>query len=62
MSTQIGTIEKIALKAPLYSIRAGYVNPRETTNSTKHEEAMRKYRLDRHTASAHPTALRGPRH
>ena len=52
-------IEKIALKAPLYSIRAGYVSPKGTTNSEEHNELMRKYRLDRHTASAHLTALRG---
>ncbi len=55
-------IERIALKAPLYSIRVGYVNPRGTTNSTEHDELMKKYGLDRHTASAHLTALRGLRH
>jgi hypothetical protein len=55
-------IEKIAMKAPLYSIRVGYVSPRGTTNSTKHDELMRKYRLDRHTASAYLTALRGLKH
>jgi hypothetical protein len=55
-------IEKIALKAPLYSIRVGYVNPRGTTNSKEHDETMRKYRLDRHTASAYLTALKGLRH
>jgi len=55
-------IEKIALKTPLYSIRLGYVNPKGTTNSKKHDETMRKYRLDKHTASAHPTALKGLTH
>jgi hypothetical protein len=55
-------IERIALKAPLYSIKVSYVNPRGTTNSKEHDEAMRKYRLDRHTASAYLTALRGLRH
>ena len=55
-------IEKIALKAPLYGIEVKYINPRGTTNSTKHDELMRKYGLDRHTASAHLTALRGLRH
>jgi len=55
-------IERIALKAPLYSIRAGYVNPRGTTNSTEHDELMKKYGLDRHTASAHLTAIRGLKH
>ncbi|PLC67763.1 hypothetical protein B7L70_07060 [Vulcanisaeta sp. EB80] len=52
-------IEKIALKAPLYSIEVKYVSPRGTTNSEEHDELMRKYRLDRHTASAYLTALRG---
>lgn len=55
-------IERIAMKAPLYSIRVGYVNPRGTTNSVGHDELMKKYGLDRHTASAHLTALRGLRH
>jgi hypothetical protein len=55
-------IERIALKAPLYSIRVGYVNPRGTTNSTKHDETMKKHGLDRHTASAYLIALRGLRH
>ncbi len=55
-------IEKIALKAPLYSIRVSYVNPKGTTNSTKHDELMRKHGLDRHTASAYLTALRGLTH
>jgi hypothetical protein len=55
-------IERIALKAPLYSIRAGYVNPKGTTNSVEYNELMRRYGLDRHTASAHLTALRGLKH
>ena len=55
-------IEKIALKAPLYSIRVNYVNPRGTTNSKEHEEAMRRYRLDRHTTSAYLIALKGLTH
>jgi len=42
----------IALKAPLYSIEVKYVNPKGTTNSIEHDEAMKRYRLDRHTASA----------
>jgi hypothetical protein len=52
-------IEKIVLKAPLYSIKIGYVNPRGTTNSIEHDELMRKYRLDRHSTSAYLIALRG---
>jgi len=55
-------IEKIALKAPLYSIETKYVNPRGTTNSKEHDELMRKYRLDKHTASAYLTALKGLTH
>ncbi len=52
-------IERIALKALLYSIRVDYVNPKGTTNSEEHNELMRKYRLDRHMASAYLVALRG---
>jgi hypothetical protein len=55
-------IERVAMKAPLYSIRAGYVSPKGTTNSEEHDELMRKYRLDRHTALAYLTALRGLNH
>jgi hypothetical protein len=55
-------IEKIVLKAPLYSIETKYVNPKGTTNSKEHDELMRKYGLDRHTASAYLTALRGLKH
>ncbi|MFP3316275.1 MAG: transposase [Caldivirga sp.] len=55
-------IERVALKAPLYGIEVKYVNPRGTTNSTEHDELMKKYGLDRHTASAHLTALRGLKH
>jgi hypothetical protein len=52
-------IERITMKAPLYSIKVGYISPRGTTNSKEHDELMRKYGLDRHTASAYLTALRG---
>ena len=55
-------IERIAIKAPLYSIETKYVNPRGTTNSIEHDELMRKYGLDRHTTSAHLIALRGLKH
>jgi len=51
--------EKITLKSPLYSIKVGYVNPGGTTNSEEHNELMRKYGLDRHTASAYLIAMRG---
>jgi len=49
-------IEKITLKAPLHSIETKYVSPRGTTNSTKHDETMKKHGLDRHTTSAYLTA------
>jgi len=54
-------IEKIATKAPLYSISVSYVNPRGTTSSKAHDELMRKHGLDRHTASAYLIALMGTR-
>jgi hypothetical protein len=54
-------IEMIALKAPLYSINVKYVDPKGTTNSEEHDEAMKRYGLDRHTASAYLIALRGLR-
>jgi len=55
-------IEKIVMKAPLYGIEVKYVNPRGTTNSTEHDELMKKYGLDKHTTSAYLTALRGLKH
>ncbi|MFP3157342.1 MAG: hypothetical protein RXQ97_03925 [Caldivirga sp.] len=55
-------IERIAMKAPLYSIETKYVNPRGTTNSKEHDELMKKHGLDKHTTSAHPTAPKGLTH
>jgi hypothetical protein len=52
-------IERITMKAPLYSIEVKYVSPSGTTNSVEHDELMRRYGLDRHTASAHLIALKG---
>ena len=52
-------IEMIAMKAPLYSIEVKYVDPRGTTNSREHDEAMRKHGLDRHAASAYLIAIKG---
>jgi len=52
-------IEVITYKAPLYSINVKYVNPRGTTSSREHSEVMKKYGLDRYTASAYLIALRG---
>jgi hypothetical protein len=52
-------VEMIALKAPLYGIEVKYIDPKGTTSSREHSYAMRKYRLDRHTASACLIALKG---
>lgn len=52
-------VERIALKAPLYSISVKHVDPKGTTHSEKHSKIMRKYGLDRHTASAYMIALKG---
>ncbi len=51
-------IERIAWKAPLYAIKVVYVDPKGTTHSKEHEEIMRKYGLDRHTASAYLIAIK----
>jgi len=51
-------IEMITLKAPLYSIKVRYVDPRGTTSSEEHSKVMKRCGLDRHTASAYLTALR----
>jgi len=51
-------IEMIALKAPLYATRVVYVNPAGTTNSRDHDEVVRRYGADKHTASAYLIALR----
>jgi len=45
-----------------YGLRALLVDPKGTTNSREHGELMKKYGLDRHTASAYLIALRGLRH
>ncbi len=49
----------LAMKTPLYSIKVDYVDPRGTTRSREHDMVMKKYRLDKHTASAYLIALRG---
>ena len=51
-------IERIAWKTPLYSINVVYIDPKGTTSSREHGEIMRKYGLDRHTASAYLIALK----
>ena len=52
-------IETISMKAPLYSIKINYVDPKGTTHSEEHDKTMRRYGLDRHTASAFLIALKG---
>jgi hypothetical protein len=54
-------IEMIVMKAPLYGIESKYVSPRGTTNSKEHDEIMKTYGLDKHTASAYIIALKGLR-
>jgi len=51
--------EKIAMKAPLYTINIEYIDPKGTTHSKEHDEIMRRYGLDKHTVSAYLIALRG---
>ena len=42
-----------------YGFKVLLVNPKGTTNSEEHSKIMRRYGLDRHTASAYLIALRG---
>jgi hypothetical protein len=51
-------IERIAMKTPLYGLGTKFVEPMGTTSSREHDEAMKRYGLDRHTASAYIIALR----
>ena len=51
-------IERIAMKAPLYGLSVKFINPKGTTSSRDHAEAMKRYGLDKHTASAYLIALR----
>jgi len=41
----------------LYSLQA-LSDPKGTTNSEEHSEAMKRHRLDRHTASAYMIAVK----
>ncbi len=50
-------IEMIRMKAPLYGLKASYINPANTSKIG--EKLMRKLGVDRHTASAYVIALRG---
>ncbi|MEM4665267.1 MAG: hypothetical protein QW271_05935 [Sulfolobales archaeon] len=51
-------VERTAWKAPLYGLKTVYVDPRETSSSREHDEAAKKLRLDKHTASAYLIASR----
>ncbi len=42
-----------------YGFKVLLVNPKGTTHSREHDEIMRKYGLDKHTASAYLIALKG---
>ncbi len=59
MTFRSSIVEIITLKTPLYSIDVDYVDPKGTTHSKEHDEIMKKYRLDKHTASAYLIALKG---
>ncbi len=52
-------IEMIMKKAPLYAIEVRFVNPRGTSNSNDNTLLQRRFRVDRHTASAILIAMRG---
>ncbi|MCC6058403.1 MAG: hypothetical protein LM568_05770 [Desulfurococcaceae archaeon] len=51
-------IERIAMKTPLYGLNTEFVDPKETTSSREHNEIMKRFGLDKHTASAYIIALR----
>jgi len=42
-----------------YSFKVLLVNPKWTTKSEEHDKAMKRYGLDRHSASAYIIALQG---
>jgi hypothetical protein len=52
---------RIIWKTPLYAMHAIAVNPKGTTHSEEHAYVMKRYRLDRHMASAYLIALRARR-
>lgn len=51
-------IERLVWKAPLYGLKVVPISPRGTTRSKDHDYVMRRYGLDRHTASAYLIALK----
>ncbi len=52
-------VEMVSVKAPLYSIGVGYVDPKGTTHSEEHDRVTGKHGLDRQSASAYLIALIG---
>ncbi len=54
-------IERIMWKVPLYGLKTIPVNPKGTTHSEDHEHIMKRYGLDKHTASAYLIALKARR-
>jgi len=58
ISTESAELE-VEYKAPLYAISVKYVNPRGTSHSKEHDELMKRYCLDRHSASAYLIAIKG---
>jgi hypothetical protein len=51
-------IERIAMKTPLYGLNTKFVDPKGATSSREHNEIMKRFGLDRHTASAYIIALK----
>ena len=51
-------IKVVVMKAPIYGMKVKYVNPKGSTHSKEHDEIMRRYGLDKHTASAYIIALK----
>jgi hypothetical protein len=51
-------IERIAMKTPLYGLNIKFVDPKGATSSREHNEIMKRFGLDRHTASAYIIASR----
>jgi hypothetical protein len=51
-------VERIVAKAPLYGLNTKFVDPKGTTSSREHGEIMKRFGLDRHTASAYIIALK----
>ena len=52
-------IERIIWKSILYGFNVKLIDPKGTTHSQLHDEVMRKYGVDRHTASAIVIAMKG---